>query len=59
MTLDGDVCHAPGEGLFGVAPGQSAVFYGEKDEILCGGIIAQETSKSLRHFNLDAEEAAG
>ena len=40
VTLDGNVCHAPGEGLFGVAPGQSAVFYGEHDEILCGGIIA-------------------
>ena len=43
VTLDGNVCHAPGEGLFGVAPGQSAVFYSDNGEILCGGIIAQET----------------
>ncbi len=40
VTLDGSICHAHGEGLFGVAPGQSAVFYGENNEILCGGIIA-------------------
>ena len=40
VTLDGDICHAPGDGLFGVAPGQSAVFYGDGNEILCGGVIA-------------------
>ena len=32
------VCLAP-SGLSGVAPGQAAVFYGEADEVLCGGII--------------------
>ncbi len=40
VTLDGNVCRAPGEGLFGVAPGQSAVFYGDGGEIYCGGVIA-------------------
>ena len=33
------VCRAPGEGLFGVAPGQSAVFYDGDGTILCGGVI--------------------
>jgi len=33
------VCRAPGEGLFGVAPGQSAVFYGADGAILFGGVI--------------------
>lgn len=32
-------CLAPGEGLFGVAPGQSAVFYDDDGTILCGGVI--------------------
>ena len=31
---------ADGDGIFGVAPGQSAVFYGDGGEILCGGTIA-------------------
>ena len=33
------VCRAPGEGLFGVAPGQSAVFYNSYGTILFGGVI--------------------
>ena len=40
VTLENGICRAPGEGLFGVAPGQSAVFYDEDDQIICGGIIA-------------------
>lgn len=40
VTLDGGVCRADGDGLFGVAPGQSAVFYDDSDRIICGGIIA-------------------
>jgi tRNA U34 2-thiouridine synthase MnmA/TrmU len=40
VTLENGVCRAPGEGLFGVAPGQSAVFYDDDDQIICGGIIA-------------------
>ena len=39
VTLENGICRAPGEGLFGVAPGQSAVFYDENDQIICGGII--------------------
>ncbi|MGN0847451.1 MAG: tRNA 2-thiouridine(34) synthase MnmA [Kiritimatiellia bacterium] len=34
------ICRAEGEGLFGVAPGQSAVFYDESGIIQCGGVIA-------------------
>ena len=38
-TLHGTVCEFP-QGLFGVAPGQSAVFYSEDgEEVLGGGII--------------------
>lgn len=33
------VCRASDEGLFGVAPGQSAVFYDDEGTILCGGVI--------------------
>jgi len=40
VTLEGGICRAPGEGLFGVAPGQSAVFYDDEDRIICGGVIA-------------------
>ena len=40
LTVENGVCRAPGEGLFGVAPGQSAVFYDDDDQIICGGIIA-------------------
>ena len=40
VTLENGMCRAPGEGLFGVAPGQSAVFYDDDDQIICGGIIA-------------------
>lgn len=39
VVLENGVCRAEGEGLFGVAPGQSAVFYDERDRILCGGVI--------------------
>ena len=39
-TLEGDVAEFP-DGVSGIAPGQSAVFYGpDSDELLCGGIIA-------------------
>ena len=38
--LEGDMCRFP-EGLSGVAPGQSAVFYGDDGEILAGGVIAR------------------
>ena len=38
VTFQSGVCTAPG-GLAGVAPGQSAVFYGADGEILCGGVI--------------------
>ncbi len=40
VTLEDGTCRAEGEGLFGVAPGQSAVFYDEQDRIICGGVIA-------------------
>ncbi len=40
VTLENGVCTSDGNGLFGVAPGQSAVFYGDQGQILCGGIIA-------------------
>ena len=39
ITLEHGVIHAP-DGLFGVAPGQSAVVYSADGVILCGGIIA-------------------
>ena len=39
VTLERGVVHAP-SGLFGVAPGQSAVVYSADGAILCGGIIA-------------------
>ena len=42
VALEGGVCTASGEGLFGVAPGQSAVFYDESGVILCGGIIQKK-----------------
>ena len=40
VTFGNGMCRAEGEGLFGVAPGQSAVFYDEQDRIICGGVIA-------------------
>ena len=40
VTLEDGICRAGGEGLFGVAPGQSAVFYDEADRIIGGGEIA-------------------
>ena len=40
VTFENNICHAEGEGLFGVAPGQSAVFYDEADRIIGGGEIA-------------------
>jgi tRNA-specific 2-thiouridylase len=39
VEFEKGVCYAAGEGLFGVAPGQSAVFYDSDGVILCGGII--------------------
>ncbi len=39
--LEGDTCRFPG-GLAGVAPGQSAVFYGADGEIIAGGVIVQD-----------------
>ena len=41
VTLENGTCHAEGEGLFGVAPGQSAVFYDDDGRIICGGVIAE------------------
>ena len=38
-TLAHGAIHAP-DGLFGVAPGQSAVLYSADGAILCGGIVA-------------------
>ena len=40
VTLENGICRAEGEGLFGVAPGQSAVFYDSEDRIIGGGVIA-------------------
>lgn len=40
VVLEKGACRAAGEGLFGVAPGQSAVFYDETGTIQCGGVIA-------------------
>lgn len=40
VTFENGVCRAEGDGLFGVAPGQSAVFYDDEDRIIGGGIIA-------------------
>lgn len=39
VVFENGVCRAEGEGLFGVAPGQSAVFYDETGIIQCGGVI--------------------
>ena len=39
VVLEGGVVRAP-DGLFGVAPGQSAVIYSSSGAILCGGITA-------------------
>ena len=44
VTLERGIVHAPA-GLFGVAPGQSAVLYSPSGAILCGGVIAQETEE--------------
>ena len=43
VTLEDGVCRAEGDGIFGVAPGQSAVFYDDGDRIICGGVIASAT----------------
>lgn len=39
VVLENGVCRASGDGLFGVAPGQSAVFYDDSGRIICGGVI--------------------
>ena len=46
VTFADGVCRAPGEGLFGVAPGQSAVFYDAEGVILCGGVIRKPNSEA-------------
>jgi tRNA-specific 2-thiouridylase len=40
VVFEDGVCRAQGDGLFGVAPGQSAVFYDDSGCIMCGGVIA-------------------
>ena len=42
VTFEGGVVRAP-NGLFGVAPGQSAVMYSDSGVILCGGIIMSDS----------------
>jgi tRNA-specific 2-thiouridylase len=39
VEFERGVCRASGEGLFGAAPGQSAVFYDSDGVVLFGGII--------------------
>lgn len=39
VTFENGVCRAEGDGIFGVAPGQSAVFYDGNGIIQCGGVI--------------------
>ena len=39
VVFEKGTCRVEGEGLFGVAPGQSAVFYDETGTIRCGGVI--------------------
>ncbi len=39
VVFENGICRVEGEGLFGVAPGQSAVFYDEDGVIQCGGVI--------------------
>jgi tRNA-specific 2-thiouridylase len=39
VVFENGVCHAEGGGLFGVAPGQSAVFYDDSGRIICGGVL--------------------
>ena len=41
VVVQDGVCRAEGEGLFGVAPGQSAVFYDDDGVLLFGGVIAR------------------
>ncbi len=40
VVFEKGTCRVEGEGLFGVAPGQSAVFYDKTGTIRCGGVIA-------------------
>jgi tRNA-specific 2-thiouridylase len=39
VSFQSGICTAP-DGIMGVTPGQSAVFYGADGEILCGGVIS-------------------
>ncbi len=39
VVFENGICRVEGEGLFGVAPGQSAVFYDEDGVIQYGGVI--------------------
>ena len=43
VTFQNGICTAP-DGIMGVTPGQSAVFYGADGEILCGGVISAPQS---------------
>ena len=45
VEFEDGVCRAPGEGLFGAAPGQSAVFYDGDGVVLFGGIIKRLNDK--------------
>jgi tRNA-specific 2-thiouridylase len=45
VTLEPDGTVRAPQGLFGVAPGQSAVFYSEDGLVLCGGVIDESDSK--------------
>ena len=44
VEFEDGTCRASGDGLFGVAPGQSAVFYDAGGTILCGGVIRPQKS---------------
>ena len=46
VVFENGMCRAEGEGLFGVAPGQSAVFYDESGRVICGGVISETGVRS-------------